>query len=59
MICFSPIKSLSSESRDEIHFRGQGCDSSCACKLDIYLVSVKYVLASVKLVNVCVKLLKI
>jgi hypothetical protein len=59
MICFSSLKSLSSESRDEIIFRGEGCDSSCACKLDVYFVSVKYVLVSVKLVCVCVKLLKI
>jgi hypothetical protein len=35
------------------------CDSSCTCKLDIYFVSVKYVLVSVKLVYVYVKLLKI
>jgi hypothetical protein len=34
------------------------CDSSCTCKLDIYFVSVKYVLVSVKLVCVYVKLLK-
>jgi hypothetical protein len=37
------LKSLSSESRDEILFRGEGCDSSCTCKLDILTVSVKYV----------------
>jgi hypothetical protein len=59
MICFSSLKSFSSESWDEILFRGEGCDSSCACKLDIYFVSVKYVLVSVKLVYVYVKLLKI
>jgi hypothetical protein len=35
------------------------CDSSCTCKLDIYFFSVKYVLVSVKLVYVCLKLLKI
>jgi hypothetical protein len=35
------------------------CDSSCTCKLDIYFVSVKYVLVSVKFVYVYVKLLKI
>jgi hypothetical protein len=28
VICFSSLKSLSSESRDEILFRGEGCDSS-------------------------------
>jgi hypothetical protein len=31
----SSLKSLSSESRDEILFRGEGCDSSCVCKLGI------------------------
>jgi hypothetical protein len=31
VICFSSLKSLSSESRDEILFRGEGCDSSCIC----------------------------
>jgi hypothetical protein len=38
MICFSSLKSLSSESRDEILFRGGGCDSSCTCntRLIIY-----------------------
>jgi hypothetical protein len=38
VIYFSSLQSLSSESRDEILFRGDGCDSSCACKLDIYLL---------------------
>jgi hypothetical protein len=38
---------------------GRRCDSSCTCKLDIYFVSVKYVLDSVKLVYAYVKLLKI
>jgi hypothetical protein len=33
VICFSSLQSLSSESQDEILFRGGGCDSSCACKL--------------------------
>jgi hypothetical protein len=47
------------ESRDEILFRGEGCDSSCTCKLGTLFVSVKYVLVSVKLVCVYVKLLKI
>jgi hypothetical protein len=28
---FLPLQSLSSESRDEILFRGEGCDSSCIC----------------------------
>jgi hypothetical protein len=37
----------------------QYCDSSCTCKLDIYFVNVKYVLVSVKLLCVYVKLLKI
>jgi hypothetical protein len=32
---FLPLKSLSSESRDEILFRGGGCDSSCVCKLGL------------------------
>jgi hypothetical protein len=59
MICFSPIKSLSSESRDEILFRGEGCDSSCTCNARHIFVSVKYVLVSVKLAYVCVKLLKL
>jgi hypothetical protein len=31
VICFSSLQSLSSESRDEILFRGGGCDSSCIC----------------------------
>jgi hypothetical protein len=31
VICFSSLKSLSFESRDEILFRGEGCDSSCIC----------------------------
>jgi hypothetical protein len=35
------------------------CDSSSTCKLDILIVSVKYVFVSVKFVYVCVKLLKI
>jgi hypothetical protein len=30
---FLPLKSLSSESRDEILFRGEGCDSSITCTL--------------------------
>jgi hypothetical protein len=57
--CFSSLKSLSSESRDEIHFRGEGCDSSCICNLDIYFVSVKYVFVCIKLMCVYVKFLKI
>jgi hypothetical protein len=28
-----PLRSLSSESRDEILFRGEGCDSSCICNV--------------------------
>jgi hypothetical protein len=32
------------ESRDEILFRGEGCDSSSPCKLGTLFVSVKYVL---------------
>jgi hypothetical protein len=31
VICFSSLQSLSSESRDEILFRGEGCDSLCIC----------------------------
>jgi hypothetical protein len=54
-----PLRVFRPESRDEILFRGKGCDSSCTCNLDIYFVSVKYVLVSVKLVYVYVKLLKI
>jgi hypothetical protein len=46
------------ESRDEILFRGEGCDSSCTGKLGTLFVSVKYVLVSVKFVCVYVKLLK-
>jgi hypothetical protein len=56
---FLTLKSLSSESRDEILFRGGGCDSSCTCNARHIFVSVKYVFVSVKLVCVCVKLLKI
>jgi hypothetical protein len=59
MICFSSLKSLSSESRDEILFRGEGCDSSCTCNARHIFVSVKYAFVSVKLVYVYVKLLKI
>jgi hypothetical protein len=59
VICFSSLKSLSSESQDEILFRGEGCDSSCTCNVRHIFVSVKYVFVSVKLVCVCVKLLKI
>jgi hypothetical protein len=54
-----PLRVFRPESRDEILFRGEGCDSSCTCKLDILFVSVKYVFVSVKLVYVYVKLLKI
>jgi hypothetical protein len=39
VICFSSLKSLSSESRDEILFRGGGYDSSCTCKLDILTIT--------------------
>jgi hypothetical protein len=46
------------ESQDEILFRGEGYDSSCTGKLGILFVSVKYLLVSVKLVCVYVKLLK-
>jgi hypothetical protein len=35
VIHFSSPYSLSSESRDEILFRGGGCDSSCICKLGL------------------------
>jgi hypothetical protein len=59
VICFSSLKSLSSESRDEILFRGEGCDSSCACNARHIFVSVKYVFVSIKLMCVFVKLLKI
>ncbi|PUZ74776.1 hypothetical protein GQ55_1G092300 [Panicum hallii var. hallii] len=41
------------------YFKSCICDSSCACKLDIYIVSVKYVFVSIKLMCVGVKLLKI
>jgi hypothetical protein len=58
VICFSSLKSLSSESRDEILFRGEGCDSSCTCNVRYIFVSVKSVYVSVKLAYVCVKLLK-
>jgi hypothetical protein len=54
-----PLRVLRPKSRDEILFRGEGCDSSCVCKPDIYFVSVKYVFVSVKLVCVYVKFLKI
>jgi hypothetical protein len=54
-----PLRVFRPESRDEILFRGEGCDSSSTCKLRILFVSVKYVLVSVKIVCVCVKLLKI
>jgi hypothetical protein len=36
--CFSSNKSLSSESRDEILFRGGGCDSSCTCNTKYILL---------------------
>jgi hypothetical protein len=52
VIYFSSLQSLSSESRDEILFSGEGCDSSCVCKLDIYFVSMKYVFVCIKLVYV-------
>jgi hypothetical protein len=54
-----PLKIFRPETRDEILFRGEGCDSSCTCNLGTLFVSVKYVLVSVKLVYVYVKLLKI
>jgi hypothetical protein len=54
-----PLRVFRPESRDEILFRGEGCDSSCTCKLDIYFVSVMYVLVSVKFMCIYVKLLKI
>jgi hypothetical protein len=54
-----PLKVFRPESRDEILFRGEGCDSSCTCKLGILIVTVKYVFVSVKLAYVYVKLLKI
>jgi hypothetical protein len=38
---------------------GENCDNSCTCKLGTLFVSVKYMLVSVKLVCVYVKLLKI
>jgi hypothetical protein len=41
VICFSPIKSLSSKSRDEILFRGEGCDSPYTCNARHIFVSVK------------------
>jgi hypothetical protein len=59
MICFSPIKSLSSESRDEILFRGKAVTVHVLAMLDIYFVSVKYVFVSLKLMCVFVKFLKI
>jgi hypothetical protein len=59
MICFSSLKSLSSESRDEILFRGEAVIVRVFVMLGIYFVSVKYVFVSVKLVCVYVKLLKI
>jgi hypothetical protein len=54
-----PLRVFRPESRDEILFRGQGCDSSCIFKLGTLFVSVKYMFVSVKLVYVYVKLLKI
>jgi hypothetical protein len=54
-----PLRVFRPESRDEILFRGEGCDSSCTCNLGTLFVSVKYVLDSVKPVCVYVKFLKI
>jgi hypothetical protein len=59
VICFSSLKSLSSESRDEILFRGEGCDSSCICNARLIFDSMKCMLVGVKLLCVCVKFLKI
>jgi hypothetical protein len=59
MICFSPIKSVSSESRDQILFRGKAVTVRVLAMLEIYFVSVNYVFVSIKLMCVCVKLLKI
>jgi hypothetical protein len=59
VICFSSLQSLSSESRDEILFRGEAVTVRVLVMLDIYFVSVKCVFVSIKLVRVCVKLLKI
>jgi hypothetical protein len=59
VFCFSSLKSLSSESRDEILFRRGGCDSSCTCNTRYILLVWNMCLLSVKLVCVCVKLLKI
>jgi hypothetical protein len=53
-----PLRVLRPESRDEILFKGEGCDGSCTCKLGTLFVSAKYVLVSVKLVCVYVKLKK-
>jgi hypothetical protein len=54
VICFSPIKSLSSESRDEILFLGgKAVTDHVLVMLGILFVSVKYVLVSVKLVCLC------
>jgi hypothetical protein len=54
-----PLRVFRPDSRDEILFRGEGCDSQVLVMLDIYFVSVKYVLVSVKFVYVYLKLLKI
>jgi hypothetical protein len=45
--CFAslPLRVFRPESRDEILFRGEGCDSSCTGKLGT-LFSVKYVLVA-------------
>jgi hypothetical protein len=59
VIYISSLQSLSSESRDEILFRGEDVTVRVFVMLDIYIVSVKYVFVSIKLMCVGVKLLKI
>jgi hypothetical protein len=56
---FLPLKSLSSESRDEILFRGEAVTVRVFGMLEIYFVSVNYVFVSIKLICVCVNHSKI
>jgi hypothetical protein len=48
MICFSSLKSLSSESRDEILFRGEAVTVRVLVMLDLYFISVNYVFVKCK-----------
>jgi hypothetical protein len=59
--CLKSCNHCKDDGRGYVQYHGKEgyCDSSCACKLDIYFVSVKYVFVCIKLMCVYVKLLKI